>query len=186
MLQFTRKRYKKVTKNKIDKSTGNWEKVLNDKGSPSEKMVIWRNVIELRRAYREYSTEVCLKALVKTNGDLTKAIPLLGSRDFGYQAQYGAPLPEDIKDSLNPYSRSYFTEESIEKMSKNRSMSSGSRRAHRHLQESLHTRSAHFISPAYDLENIVRQSYFSKNCVQPHASVKKTLQGRPKTAAPKI
>ncbi len=187
MLQFTRKRYKNVTNKKIDKSTGNWGKVLDNKGTHSQKMIIWRNAIELRRAYREYSTEVCLKALVSANGDLTKAITLLGGRDFGYQAQYGAPLAEEIKDSLNPYTRSYNVEDSIDqamvKIAYSRSSQHGStgRRAHRHLQESLHsTNSAvyNLISPAYDLENIVLQSYFSKNCVQVPAPAKK---GRPKS-----
>jgi hypothetical protein len=184
MLQFTRKRYKKVTKKAIDKSSGNWEKVLNNKGSNSEKMIIWRNVIELRRAFREYSTEMCLKALSKTNGDLTKAIPLLGSKDFAFQAQYGPPIPEEMKDSLNPYSRVYMTEDSIEKMMNNpRSMSSGSRRAHRHLHESLQTAgSANYTPPAFDLENIVMQSYYSKTCVQLPPPTKKTNAVRPKSA----
>ena len=116
MLQFTRKRYKRVTKKKLDKSSGNWEKVLSNQGTHAEKMIIWRNVIELRRGFPEYTSEMCLKALITTNGDLTKAVPLLGSLDFAYQAQYGPPIAEDIKESINPYTKTYLSEESMEKM----------------------------------------------------------------------
>lgn len=186
MLQFTRKRYKKISKKAIDKSSSNWEKVLNNKGTHSEKMIVWRNVIELRRSFREYTTDMCLKALARTNGDLTKAIPLLGSKDFAYQAQYGPPLPEEMKDALNPYTKVFLTEDSIEKIMKNtRSMSSGSRRAHRHLHESLHTAgSANYTPPAFDLENIVIQSYYKKNCdlMPPHSKKSAGLAVRPKSA----
>eukprot|EP00602_Paraphysomonas_sp_CaronLab_P003833 CAMPEP_0185039142 /NCGR_PEP_ID=MMETSP1103-20130426/35683_1 /TAXON_ID=36769 /ORGANISM="Paraphysomonas bandaiensis, Strain Caron Lab Isolate" /LENGTH=235 /DNA_ID=CAMNT_0027577913 /DNA_START=54 /DNA_END=761 /DNA_ORIENTATION=+ len=165
MLQFTRKRYKKISKKPTEKGQTSWEKVMTNKASHDEKMSAWRNVIELRRAYSEYTTEVCIKALLHTNGDLSSALPLLGGRDFGYQARYGPPLGENVKESMNPYSKVYLAEDSMERLIRNpRSIASHSRRAHRHLQESLNT-GALFTRAAYDLENVVMQSYFCKTCV---------------------
>jgi len=116
--------------------------MIENKATREEKMQIWRNVIELRRAYKDSNPELCLKALLAVDGDLSKAFPLLGNKEFRFQAEYSTPLSEDFKECLNPYMRGYLynddEDRNIQKGAKMRSKNTSSgRRAHRHLAESL-------------------------------------------------
>lgn len=143
--QVTRKR---LIKKFIPKKEGSkdkcWSKVIENKATRDEKMQTWRNVIELRRAYRDSDSELCLKALLATNGDLNKAMPLLGNKEFRFQADYSTPLTEDFKECLNPYVRSFLhndeEDRNINKGATLRNINTSSRRAHRHLAESLLSR----------------------------------------------
>ena len=118
--------------------------MLENKATREEKMQIWRNVIELRRAYRDSDAELCLKALLAANGDLNKAVPLLGNKEFRFQAEYSTSLSDDFKECLNPYVRGYLYKEeddrNITKAASMRNRNTSSRRAHRHLAESLLSR----------------------------------------------
>jgi hypothetical protein len=171
MLQFARKRYK--IKDRIRDigrhNTCAWEKVSQKTANHADKLAAWRNIIELRRAHRQCSTDVCIKALSSTKGDVAKAITLLGSREFSYEAHFGTGIDEDLKESLNPYKSGALREESAEMIQRyQRSLanagstgSQGIRRAHKHLQQTLAT-SALLTRSAYDLESILLQSYYSK------------------------
>jgi hypothetical protein len=179
MTQITRRRIKYKIGNKIKQSfPGNpgkcWANVIENKGTHAEKMAMWRNIVELRRAHRNSSTELCIKALVQTHGELSKAITLLGSSEFGFQSHFGPPLPEDIKESLNPYRKSSaLRDEELELLLRQRPNSSFTRRAHRHLQQTLQT-SAKFTRDAYDLEGILLKSYYTKGNAQEQSKPKGT------------
>ena len=128
-------------------------------------MQIWRNVIELRRAHRDTDSELCLKALLAVDGDLSKAVTLLGNKEFRFQADYSTPLSEEFKECLNPYVRSFLPNENDDKnIAKSATLKNyTSRRAHRHLAESLLSRYA-VMNISFDLQHhtfsclIVRRS----------------------------
>lgn len=177
MIQITRRRIRNMIGNKSKVSvTGNtakcWTNVIENKGTHAEKMAMWRNVVELRRAHRHSSTELCIKALVQTHGELSKAITLLGSSEFGFQSHFGPPLREDIKESLNPYRKSStLRDEEMEILLRQRPNSSSTRRAHRHLEQTLQS-SAKLTRDDYDLENILLKSYYTKGNVQEQSKPK--------------
>ena len=149
-----------------------WRHILDGSANFEDKMAVWRNVIELRRCHRELSTDVCLKALVETHGELSRAIPLLGSKDFTIQADYRAELGVDFRNLLNPYIDNTTIKGDTLKAEKFRKL-----RAHRHLQESLMSSSTATVPSALNLERVVLKSYYVKsgfnNAVS--AAQKKTL-----------
>ena len=147
---------------KNDLNNNSYLNVINNKGNHSEKMFVWRQIIELRRGYRHSSTELCIKALIQSNGDVSKAMTLLGSSEFSYQAHFGPPLEEDVKESLNPYHKtSTLRDEELEVLLRQRPNSTSMRRAHKHLQQTLQT-STQLTREEYDLETILLQSYYVK------------------------
>jgi hypothetical protein len=178
MTHLTRRRIKNKIGNK-NKTTvpGNsakcWANVMENKGTHSEKMAMWRNIVELRRAHRQSSTELCIKALVQTQGELSKAITLLGSSEFGFQSHFGPPLAEDIKESLNPYRKSSALRDDEMEILLRQRPSSSTRRAHRHLQQTLQS-SAKFTRDDYDLEGIILKSYYTKGNVPEQSKPKGT------------
>lgn len=189
MLQYTKKRNEnkllnininKLNNLNINKKIKNnlylnsWNNVMNNKGNHNEKMFIWRQIIELRRGYRHSSTELCIKALIQGNGDVSKAITLLGSSEFSFQSHFGPPLEEDIKESLNPYRKtSTLRDEELEILLRQRPNSASMRRAHKHLQQSLIT-SAQLNREEYDLETILLQSYYVKSTEKQEKSKNKS------------
>lgn len=56
--------------------------VHNSNASYEEKMTFWRSVLELRRAHGTYETEVLIKAIVASKGDLNRALVLMGNEQF--------------------------------------------------------------------------------------------------------
>lgn len=91
---------KKINKNKkqlhrsirnridiIEKSNGNArsnaiDKILRGDANMEEKMYLWRSALEIRRAHSHYSTDLILKALLASSGDLSRALTLMGNVDF--------------------------------------------------------------------------------------------------------
>jgi hypothetical protein len=142
-----------------------WNSVMDNKATHEEKMAVWRNVIELRRAHRHSSTELCIKALVQSQGELQKAITLLGSSEFSFQSHFGPPLEEDLKESLNPYRKSSaMKDDELEMLLRKRTVTATTRRAHRHLQQTLQS-SAQLTTMTreeYDLEEVILRAYYTK------------------------
>jgi hypothetical protein len=48
----------------------------------AEKMCLWRGAVELRRAHKVHSTDLIIKALIESAGDLSRAVVLLGTKDY--------------------------------------------------------------------------------------------------------
>jgi len=77
-----------------------WKRLLAGDASFQEKTDMWRNIVELRRAHG-YSTDVCVKALLHSDGDLTRAISIIGNPDFNFR--YGSDkLPNDVYSMFFP------------------------------------------------------------------------------------
>lgn len=71
-----------------------WKRLLNGEATFQEKTDMWRSIIELRRAYG-YSTDLCVKALLHANGDLSRAQSIIGNQEFSFR--YGSDkLPTEI------------------------------------------------------------------------------------------
>lgn len=71
-----------------------WKRLLSGEATFQEKTDLWRNIVELRRAYG-YSTDLCLKALLHANGDLTRALSMIGNQEFSFR--YGSDkLPTEV------------------------------------------------------------------------------------------
>lgn len=77
-----------------------WKRLLAGEASFQEKTDMWRNIVELRRAHG-YSTDVCVKALLHSDGDLTRAISIIGNPDFNFR--YGSDkLPNEVYSMFFP------------------------------------------------------------------------------------
>lgn len=77
-----------------------WKRLLAGEASFQEKADMWRNIVELRRAHG-YSTDVCMKALLHSDGDLTRAISIIGNPEFNFK--YGGDkLPDDVYSMFFP------------------------------------------------------------------------------------
>jgi hypothetical protein len=66
-------------------STGNmdyYQSLLYQRGTIADKFQFWRNVIELKRVYIHYSNDLLMKALIESNGDVSKATLLLENQSF--------------------------------------------------------------------------------------------------------
>lgn len=56
--------------------------VIAEDASFDNKMTVWRAAIELRRAHKAHSTDLILRALIDSGGDLSRAIVLMGTKDY--------------------------------------------------------------------------------------------------------
>jgi hypothetical protein len=89
-LNKNKKQLHKSIKNRIEiieKSNGNArggaiDKILRGDANMEEKMYLWRSALEIRRAHSHYSTDLILKALLASTGDLSRALTLMGNVDF--------------------------------------------------------------------------------------------------------
>lgn len=152
-----------------------WATVCSGAATYEEKVDLWRNVIELRRSCKEASPEVCLKALINTQGDYNKAVILLGSKDFLFFAENKTSLSEEQKAALNP---SQLSNKNIdEKLKAQQALNSHAKvlgssarhgralRAHRHLQESIRNSLTldHQNAPDchIDLRSVVNRCYYT-------------------------
>jgi hypothetical protein len=69
----------------ISSSSGNidyYQSLLYQRGTIADKFQLWRNVIELKRVYIHYSNDLLMKALIESNGDVSKATILLENQSF--------------------------------------------------------------------------------------------------------
>ena len=80
------------------------ERIFNNECTYEENTAFWRSIIELRRAYRQYSTDVLIKALIENKSDVLGAIKTLGNIQFSIRNDANLSienrlrfLPESIK-----------------------------------------------------------------------------------------
>jgi hypothetical protein len=74
---------KKLNKVIINESNHNIEKIFNNQSTTEENFAFWRSVIELRKSYPKYSTDLLIKALTESKGKVLDAQTLLGNPVFG-------------------------------------------------------------------------------------------------------
>ena len=89
----------------------NFKKCLKNKASFDEKMSVWRAIIELRRGHRAMGVDVCMKALLESNGDISRAMVLMG--DSTYALKNEGSLPLHLRTLFMPFLRDedYLPEE---------------------------------------------------------------------------
>ena len=178
LLEFSRIKISWTMK-KPESASRSMQTILAGAGSFSEKIMIWRNVVELRRSFRDVSPEICLKALLNANGDVSRALALLGSKDFSFYAENKTSLSPELKAALNP---SQLSNKALdEKLRAAQALNTSSNkiahgarhgrsmRAHRHLQDSIKS-AANLSEEPYpdssvDLRQLVLKCYYSSNFV---------------------
>lgn len=72
--------------------------VANEEAKYEETMSLWRSAIEMRKAHNSHSTDLIIKAMVEAKGDLSRAITLMGTKEFVMTNQ----------NDLNPKLRKIF------------------------------------------------------------------------------
>ena len=103
MFQFARMRRSHSLKD--DTVLGNWKEVIGGHGNFEERMVIWRAVIELRRAHPSFSADLCLRALTLAEGDLHRALVIISYPEFYMKFQAAPDIPRYIRDCFLPSMR---------------------------------------------------------------------------------
>lgn len=61
-----------------NKNNSKIQTIFNNECTYDENMAFWRSIVELRKAYRQYSTDVLIKALIENQNDLQGSIKTLG------------------------------------------------------------------------------------------------------------
>ena len=100
MFQFYRMRRSHMLSD--DTVTGNWKEVITGHGSFDERMVVWRSIIEMRRAYPQFNTELCLRALTLGEGDTQRGNIVIGYPDFYMRYQSAPSIPKYQRDCFLP------------------------------------------------------------------------------------
>jgi len=56
--------------------------IISEEYSFEDKMALWRGAIELRRAHKVHNTDLIVRALIESAGEIGRATVLLGTREF--------------------------------------------------------------------------------------------------------
>jgi len=100
MFQFARMR--RTHNLKDDTIEGNWKEVITGHGTIDERMITWRSIIELRRAHPTFDTDLCIRALTLAEGDLQRALVIIGYPEFYMKFQVAPEIPKYQRDCFLP------------------------------------------------------------------------------------
>jgi hypothetical protein len=81
----------------------NFARCLRNKATFDEKLSVWRAIIELRRGHPNMSTHICMKAMLESNGDISRAMVLMG--DETYHLKNEGDVPLHLRTMFMPYLR---------------------------------------------------------------------------------
>lgn len=84
------------------------DNIFNLRASFEDKLTFWRKALELRRAHPQYPTDVIMKALITSKGDLQRGIILLGNVEFALRNM--SDLSKKIRKTLLPIETEYEDE----------------------------------------------------------------------------
>lgn len=95
-------------KHRVPQSVGhptslNFRKCLRNRAEFDEKMSVWRAIIELRRGHFGRDTHICMKAMLEANGDVSRAMILMG--DPTYHLKNEGPVPLHLQQMFMPFLR---------------------------------------------------------------------------------
>ena len=95
-------------KHRIPQSVGqptslNFKKCLRNRADFDEKMSVWRAIVELRRGHFHMGTHICLKAMLEANGDVARAMILMG--DPTYHLKNEGDVPLHLQQMFVPFLR---------------------------------------------------------------------------------
>lgn len=69
-----------------------FRKCLRGTANHSDKMAIWRAIIELRRGHPYWSTHIAFKAMIESRGDLAKSLNLMADETFALKNEGDVPM----------------------------------------------------------------------------------------------
>lgn len=81
----------------------NFKKCLRNRADFDEKMSLWRAIVELRRGHFSMGTHICLKAMLEANGDVSRAMILMG--DPTYHLKNEGDVPLHLQQMFVPFLR---------------------------------------------------------------------------------
>ena len=95
-------------KHRVPQSVGhptslNFRKCLRNRADFDEKMSVWRAIVELRRGHFGRDTHICMKAMLEANGDVSRAMILMG--DPTYHLKNEGPVPLHLQQMFMPFLR---------------------------------------------------------------------------------
>ena len=95
-------------KHRVPQSVGqptsmNFKKCLRNRADFDEKMSVWRAIVELRRGHFHMGTHICLKAMLEANGDVSRAMILMG--DPTYHLKNEGDVPLHLQQMFIPFLR---------------------------------------------------------------------------------
>ena len=82
-------------------TSANFTLCLRNMATFDEKMSVWRALVELRRGHRDMSPHICLKAMIEANGDLSRAMVLMG--DQTYHLKNEGDVPRHLRQIFMPF-----------------------------------------------------------------------------------
>lgn len=56
--------------------------IISEECSFDDKMAFWRGAIELRRAHKAHNTDLIVRSMIDSTGELSRAIVLMGTKDY--------------------------------------------------------------------------------------------------------
>jgi hypothetical protein len=75
--------------------------VMQQTADNQDKFVFWRQVIDLRRSFPDFTPDLLIKALMEAKGDINRAQTLLGNKEF-YMQNHEPPLPSTVRAMCIP------------------------------------------------------------------------------------
>jgi acyl-CoA-binding protein len=77
-----------------------FQRIVSEQASFEDRMTFWRGAVELRRAHREHSSDLLMKAMIDSKADLSRSIVLLGTKSFIEKNSHDIPLK--LRDLFSP------------------------------------------------------------------------------------
>lgn len=87
---------------KGESKTQYWQRIKAGKGTFQDKVILWRNIIDIRRDNPKISSELCLHAIFEADGNLSKAQIHLLSMEFVADHEL-KQLTSEQQDFFMPY-----------------------------------------------------------------------------------
>jgi hypothetical protein len=156
-------------KHRVPQSVGqptslNFKKCLRNRADFDEKMSVWRAVVELRRGHYGQDTHICLKAMLEAQGDVARAMVLMG--DQTYHLKNEGPVALHLQQMFLPF----LKEEEFKILSKRAAASPNKKGTGAGLRTVQSLRASASVMPGddeeesggLDLSPVVLDAYFSK------------------------
>lgn len=66
--------------------------IVSEDSTFDNKMCFWRAAVELRRAHKVHRTDLIIRALIDSGGDQSRAVVLLGTKDYAFLNKADVPM----------------------------------------------------------------------------------------------
>lgn len=89
---------------KVDRSRqalDNFQAVIQQTATFDNKCAFWRKLIDLKKSFPDRNTDNIIRAMIEANGDMSRSMILLGSKEF--LMQNSQSLPSTVKSVFIPF-----------------------------------------------------------------------------------